>query len=111
MLRDKGLKLADPDKVWHRTRIVMPDGMEPGALLRVEGQFCERACSYSFAQEGSPANPRSGRRVDRVESSRFPLDTVTTELAERIAEMKRLGIELIPSPWSPPPAEAPPASN
>ena len=32
-------------------------------------------------------------------------------VGERIAEMKRLGIELIPSPWSPPPAEAPPASD
>jgi hypothetical protein len=79
--------------------------------VRVEEQFCECRCGYSFAQEGSPANPRAGRRVDRVESSRFPLDTVTTELAERIAEMKRLGIELIPSPWSPSPAETTPDSD
>jgi hypothetical protein len=41
----------------------------------------------------------------------FLSDTVTTELAERIAEMKRLGIELIPSAWSPPPAETTPDSD
>ena len=82
-----------------------------GALLRVEGQFCECACGYSFAQEGSPQIRVLVGGLTAWKARGFPLDTVTTELAERIAEMKRLGIELIPSPWSPPPAEAPPASD
>ncbi len=106
----KGLKLADPGKVRHRTRIVMPEGMI-WCSTAVEGQFCECACGYSLAQEGSPQIRVLVGGLTAWKARGFPLDTVTTELAERIAEMKRLGIELIPSPWSPPPAEAPPASD
>ncbi|MGD0165614.1 MAG: hypothetical protein ABSB39_24450 [Candidatus Sulfotelmatobacter sp.] len=102
-----GALRADPGKVRHRTRIVLPEGMD--LVL-----YCESKDSFLSARVASAlrkTNPSAGRWVDAWKARGFPLDTVTTELAERIAEMKRLGIELIPSPWSPPPSETTPAPD
>jgi len=106
-----GALRADPGKVRHRTRIVMPEGMD--LVL-----YCESKNSFVSAHVASALRKKGVRQIRVLvggltawKARGFPLDTVTTELAERIAEMKRLGIELIPSPWSPPPAEATPASD
>jgi rhodanese-related sulfurtransferase len=106
-----GALRADPGKVRHRTRIVMPEGMD--LVL-----YCESKNSFVSARVATALRKKGVRQIRVLvggltawKARGFPLDTVTTELAERIAEMKRLGIELIPSPWSPPPAEATPASD
>jgi hypothetical protein len=57
-----GALRADPGKVRHRTRIVMPEVMDLVLYCESKNSFVKCACG---------SNPGAGRRVDRVESSWF----------------------------------------
>lgn len=94
-------------------------GTEPHRDARRYGPllYCESKNSFVSARVATAFRKKGVRQIRVLVGgmtawkARGFLSTPLLPSLPRIAEMKRLGIELIPSPWSPPPAEATPASD
>jgi membrane protein DedA with SNARE-associated domain/rhodanese-related sulfurtransferase len=103
-----GAMRADPGKMRHNTRIIIPEGID--LVLYCESQNC-----FVSARVAAAMRKKGIRRIHVLEgglaawkAKGFPLGS---EFAEPYAEMKRLGIEMFPPPWGPAPAEVAPASS
>ena len=48
----KGLKLADPEKVRHRTRIVMPEGMDLALYCESKDSFVSARVAKALRKKG-----------------------------------------------------------
>jgi membrane protein DedA with SNARE-associated domain/rhodanese-related sulfurtransferase len=92
-----GAVRADPSKMRHKTRIVVPDGVELVLYCNSQNNFVTARVAASMRKTGVPRILILKGGLEAWKAAGFPLNT---DFADPIRELKRLGIEMFPLPWT-----------
>ena len=92
-----GAVRADPSKIRHKTRIVVPEGVDLVLYCNSKNNFVTARVAASMRKTGVPRILILEGGLEAWKAAGFPLNT---DFANPILELKRLGIEMFPPPWT-----------
>jgi len=92
-----GAVRADPSKMRHKTRIVVPEGVDLVLYCNSKNNFVTARVAASMRKTGVPRILILEGGLEAWKAAGFPLNT---DFANPILELKRLGIEMFPPPWT-----------
>jgi 3-mercaptopyruvate sulfurtransferase SseA len=94
-----GAVRADPKKMRHKTRVVMPESIHLVLYCGSENSFVSARVALVMRKKGIQRILVLKGGLAAWKAHGFPL---STEFADPYTEMNRLGIEMFPPPWKTP---------